>query len=257
MEWIKNKKFVKDYEIGLINKIPLLFQKEQKHTYTSENIHTFILSKIKLINSDKYCNRLVRLLLHYLDDKEMISNDQLTLIKKKIKNTKEGVDNHVPTDTEIQETLSKLSDEVKTMYLMYLVSGIRKIEGNYLLTNIDKLKTQEMDGFVKITMNYLRHNKHSYFCYLPVDIYNQLKANSNLSIINLEYELKTRHLIHIKYCRKWFYTKCIELGVPESIADYYQGRSANSVGSNHYLSRQMLADKNYNKIVTYLKSFNP
>jgi len=82
-----------------------------------------------------------------------------------------------------------------------------------------------------------------------------LSNNHKLSVGSLERELKTKHLIPIKYCRKWFYTKCIELGVPEAIADFYEGRTANSVGSNHYLSRQMLADKFYNeKLVAYLNS---
>jgi len=142
---------------------------------------------------------------------------------------------------------------VKIMYVMYLVSGIRKVEGSFLLTNIHKLKTQEMDNFVKISMNYLRNTKNSYFCYLPTIIYEQLfKYHKQISVSSLERELKTKKLIPIKYCRKWFYTKCIELGVPESIADYYQGRVSNSVGGNHYLSRQMLADKNYVCVAQYV-----
>ena len=112
-----------------------------------------------------------------------------------------------------------------------------------------------MDGFVKVTMNYLRHNKNSYFCYLPLDICNQLSTNHKLlSISSLEQEIKRKNLIPIKYCRKWFYTKCIELGIPESIADYYQGRTARGVGNNHYLSRQLLADQNYSKMVSFLNS---
>ena len=96
------------------------------------------------------------------------------------------------------------------------MSGIRKVEGKYLLDNINKLKVQEFEGFVKITMNYLRHNKNSYFCYFPSDVYNLLKVNSKqLSVSTLQSELKCKKLIPIKYCRKQFYTKCIELGVPE------------------------------------------
>ena len=208
-----------------------------------------------MINSDKYCNRLVRLFLHYLEDKEQISSEQLNQIKKKLTSIKEGVDNNVPTVQEIMQVLSQLTENNKLVYLVYLVSGVRKIEGEYLLNNLDKLKVQQLDGFVKITMNYLRHNKNSYFCYLPQDVYNQLNTkNKSLSIYSLESEIKRKKLIPIKYCRKWFYTKCIEIGVPESIADYYQGRVANSVGSNHYLSRQLLADQNYSKIVSYLNS---
>ena len=67
--------------------------------------------------------------------------------------------------------------------------------------------------------------------------------------------IKKNKLVSIKYCRKWFFTKCIELGIPESIADFYEGRVANSVGSNHYLSRQSLADNNYYKILGHFDNF--
>jgi len=49
-QWVCGKNLAHDYEIGLINKIPLLFGKEQKHTYTFENIRTLILSKVHLKN---------------------------------------------------------------------------------------------------------------------------------------------------------------------------------------------------------------
>jgi len=198
---------------------------------------------------------MVRLILNYCEDKELLTDQQLTSLRKKLKNHKSGVDNHVPTDSEIQQTLNQLTPNNRLVYIVYLVSGLRKVEGSFLLTNLNKLIAQEKEGFVKVTMNYLRHNKNSFFCYLPSSVYNQIITNKQLSISSLENELKRHKLIAIKYCRKWFYTKCIELGVPDSIADYYQGRSANSVGSNHYLSRQMLADKNYSKIVDYLKSY--
>jgi len=163
----------------------------------------------------------------------------------------------VPTDTEIQKNLSKLTTNNRLVSLVSLVSGVRKVELNYLIKNLNSLRIQKFDNFVKITMNYLRNTKNSYFCYLPLEVYSKLLANhKQLSVGSLESEIKRKKLIPIKYCRKWFYTKCIELGIPESIADYYQGRVSNSIGGNHYLSRQMLADKNYNKIVSYLKHFN-
>ena len=218
----------------------------QKHTYTFQEFLDVINVNCDIINKDETAIKMIRLILNYCEKKELLTTDQLAQCRKKIKTQKSGVDNHVPTDQEIQQTISQLSPNNQLMYLVYLMSGVRKVEGSYLLANIHKLKAQQMDGFVKVTMNYLRHNKNSYFCYLPLEIYNRLSApHKPLSINSLEQEIKRKKLIPIKYCRKWFYTKCIELGIPESIADYYQGRSANSVGSNHYLSRQMLADKNY------------
>jgi intergrase/recombinase len=256
VEWIKNKNFVKDYEVGLINKIPLIFQKEQKHTYKSLELFNLIKNNIDKINEDKYLNRLVRQILNYSSEKEIISENDISVIKKKLKTKKSNVDNYVPTDNEVLQTLSQLSDKVKLVYLMYLVSGIRKVEGRYLLDNVSSLKSQQFDGFVKVTMNYLRKTKNSYFCYLPLEVYSKLSVDhKQISVSHLERELKTKHLIPIKYCRKWFYTKCIELGVPDSIADYYQGRVSNSVGGNHYLSRQLLADQNYKKILNLFVNF--
>ncbi len=202
---------------------------------------------------------MLRLILNYCETKELFTTDQLLQCRKKLKNHKSGIDNYVPTDQEVQSTLSQLTPNNRIVYLVYLVSGVRKVEGEYLLANLNKLTTQEKEGFVKVVMNYLRHNKNSYFCYLPIDIYNQLKATTTNkpSVSSLENEIKRKNLIPIKYCRKWFYTKCIELGIPDTIADYYQGRSANSVGSNHYLSRQLLADQNYSKMVSYIKICKP
>jgi intergrase/recombinase len=183
-------------------------------------------------------------------ENEIVSDNDVSYIKKKLKTKQYNADNYVPTDDEIKQTLFQLSPNNQLVSLVSLVSGVRKVELDYLIKNLNSLKCQQFEGFVKISMNYLRKTKNSYFCYLPLEVYSKLSANhKRLSVSSLEREIKRKKLIPIKYCRKWFYTKCIELGIPESIADYYQGRVSNSVGGNHYLSRQMLADKNYSKIV--------
>jgi len=218
----------------------------------------YLLKNISKIKETRYTVILVSLLLKYLQEKHKVTETDILPIKKLLNfSNPSKQDTYVPTDNEIQQTLFKLTTKNKLIYLMYLVSGVRKVEGEYLLEKIDSLKCQQLDGFTKITMNYLRHNKNSYFCYLPLGVYNRLSTDhKQLSVGSLEAEIKRKKLIPIKYCRKWFYTKCIELGVPESIADYYQGRTANSVGSNHYLSRQMLADKFYSeKLIAYLNIF--
>jgi len=237
------------YRKKILAKIPLFFDKT---IYFYSEFLDIINANGNRINKDDTAIKMIRIILSYCEKNELLTTEQLLQCRKKLKNHKSGVDNHVPTDSEILQTLSKLSPNNQLVYLVYLVSGIRKVEGSYLIANLSKLMAQEKEGFVKVTMNYLRHNKNSFFCYLPSSVYNQIITNKQLSISSLENELKRHKLIAIKYCRKWFYTKCIELGVPESIADYYQGRTANSVGSNHYLSRQLLADQNYIKIVSYL-----
>jgi len=224
--------------------------------YNYPELLEYLQKNISKIKETRYTVILVSLLLKYLQEELKVPETNLVAIKKQLKYSKKVIpDNYVPTDQEILQTINQLSPNNRLVYLVYVVSGIRKVEGSYLLANSHKLVAQEKDGFVKVTMNYLRHNKNSFFCYLPSFIYQQITNNQKLSVGSLERELKTKHLIPIKYCRKWFYTKCIELGVPEAIADFYEGRTANSIGSNHYLSRQLLGDKNYSKIARYFNSF--
>lgn len=253
-EYILTKDYSKDYLNQMIVKYGLFFTKEK---YTSKEIYTIITENIQTINQNDRLIKLIRLILNYCEEEEIFTDSMIITIRKKIKNRKSGVDNYVPTTKEIKSTLESLNPNTKNLFLMYLASGIRKTEGNYFLKNISSLKCQEFDNFVKISMNYLRKNKNSYFCYLPKGLFQKLQEIcEKTTIISLEQEIKRKKLIPIKYCRKWFYTKCVDLGIADTIADYYQGRSANSVGSNHYLSRQMLADKNYSKMVSYLKGFS-
>ena len=253
-DWKKDfikKKYSKDYQKQILSKYSILFEKEE---YSFLELLDLIKNKIDLINSNDRLIKLTRSILNFIENKEYVNNHQLIDIRKKIKNFPINTDNHVPTDQEIKQTLSKLSSKHYLLYLMYLTSGLRKIEGFYLLKNINTLKYQEFKDFIKITMDYKRKNKRSYFCYLPRNLF--LKLNNNkTTVLALEQELKRNKLIPIKYCRKWFYTKCIELGIPESIADFYQGRVSSSVGANHYLSRQFLADKHYTKIYGFFKVF--
>ncbi|MCK9292517.1 hypothetical protein M0P25_00315 [archaeon] len=108
-QWLYNKKFVKDYEVGLINKLSLLFVKEQKHTYTFSELSDIIKIKLEQINEDKYLNRLVRQILNYLLESDIVSDNDVSYIKKKLKTKQYNADNYVPTDYEIQQTLLQLT----------------------------------------------------------------------------------------------------------------------------------------------------
>ena len=210
---------------------------------------------IDLINSRWSHLKLIKRLFNYLKEQN-VSEDVLIPYRKLLKKSKKDkIDNFVPTDEEVLDTLIKLRPKLRPLYLMYLYSGIRVLEGQYLLENIDKLKTQYVNNYQKVYLDYNRHTKSAYFCYTPLTIFNQIKTLKTPDFREILRVIKKNKLVSIKYCRKWFFTKCIELGIPESIADFYEGRVANSVGSNHYLSRQSLADNNYYKILGHFDNF--
>lgn len=256
VEWKNN--FLKknnsyNYQKQLIAKLPILFDKNQ---YSPTEFLNLVKIKQIQINSNERLIKLVRSILNFCEDEGLLNNNQLIEIKSKIKSKPIIPDNFVPTDLEIKDSLDKLSLKHKQLYLLFLTSGLRKIEGIYLLNNFNNLRYQEYSDYVKINMSYKRKNKNSYFCYLPRGIYIKLKVFfDKITIVALEQEIKRKKLIPIKYCRKWFFTKCVELGIPETIADFYEGRVANSVGSNHYLSRQMLGDKYYSKANNFFVKF--
>jgi len=122
----------------------------------------------------------------------------------------------------------------------------------YMLNNECKIITQE--GFYKVYLNYNRGSKSSTFAYIPSFISIPRKTTS---IEGLKMKVKRKKLVvNVKYCRKWFFTKCIELGIPESVADYYEGRTSRSIGVSHYLAKQSLADKFYSeKLLPYFAEF--
>jgi hypothetical protein len=52
----------------------------------------------------------------------------------------------------------------------------------------------------------------------------------------------------LKYLRKWHYNFMLYHHVPESVADFIQGRSSKSISANHYLAKAQQADFWYGKI---------
>lgn len=54
-----------------------------------------------------------------------------------------------------------------------------------------------------------------------------------------------------KYLRKFSFDKMIELEVPESVADFIQGRVARKVGAKHYMALALQASKFYPRYLEY------
>jgi intergrase/recombinase len=56
-----------------------------------------------------------------------------------------------------------------------------------------------------------------------------------------------------KYVRKFVFDKMIELEIPESVADFIEGRVATRIGAKHYMILSRQANGFYGKYVEYLK----
>ncbi len=215
----------------------------------ADELYQSLKGQFKKDKLDKYEVLTARLILRYANLQGM-NDTQVIELKKYLKGSRSNPDLFVPNDKQMTDALNKMTPQHRILYSLFLVSGIRKSEGEHLLENFKTLRIQHLRGFVKINLDSFRKTKNAYVCYLPEWLFYFIQQNINeLSTDGLDSFIKRHNLIPVKYARKWFYTKCIELGVPESIADFYEGRISGSIGSNHYLGKQSLADKFYGEIL--------
>jgi len=59
-------------------------------------------------------------------------------------------------------------------------------------------------------------------------------------------------VISYKYLRKFAFDKMIELEVPESVADFIEGRVPKRIGAKHYMALARQANKFYPRYAEYI-----
>ena len=116
------------------------------------------------------------------------------------------------------------------------------------LKNYDINRFKVHSNYISYSVGELRRTKKINNIYLPKFIYDKLKI-----ITNTYHALRQRYKEHeptfsLKYLRKWNYNFLLYNNVPESVADFIQGRSSKSVSANHYLAKSQQADFWYGKI---------
>ncbi|MCJ7423775.1 hypothetical protein MUP01_05850 [Candidatus Bathyarchaeota archaeon] len=60
------------------------------------------------------------------------------------------------------------------------------------------------------------------------------------------------NLVAPKYLRKFAFDKMVSLDVPESVADFMEGRVAKRIGARHYMALRRQADNFYGRYADYL-----
>ena len=89
-------------------------------------------------------------------------------------------------------------------------------------------------------LSYNRGQKRLSYVYMPKEFALTLhKVHSSQKVVM---GIKQQSGLSPKYLRKWFYNFLILNNVPESVADFIEGRAPESVGSMHYLAKVKQAD---------------
>ena len=194
-----------------------------------------------------YIYTMVRVYLIFLEENELLSSEDADYFRKVIPSRKTAPDGFIPSDEKVREAYSKIeSGPMKTAFSILASSGIRIMEQVKMMKEFDRDKLIIQGQVAKYPLNYFRGHKKAFYVYMPKELALSLEK-TELNDDTISHYFSDLGLAP-KYLRKWQYNFLIYQGVPEGVADFIQGRSSESVGSMHYLSKVKQADYWYSQI---------
>ncbi|MHB8561004.1 MAG: integrase [Thermoplasmataceae archaeon] len=212
----------------------------------------------KMKTTSKYPILALRLYIKFLEETRQLTAEDATHLKKVLKVKKSKPDTYVPTDEKILEAYMKLTDEKdKLLFQILTFSGIRITEMSKMLSEFDEKNLTKNVSYARYSLNFNRGQKRSFYVYMPIEIAKKVRRfyKVDAKAITKLFGIKTG--LTPKYLRKWFYNKVIMAGVPESVADFYEGRSPATVGSSNYLAKTQQGDHWYETAIETLKKTIP
>ena len=208
-----------------------------------------LLNKVK--NGKDKLTKAIRNLLNFYESFEIIPIDIIEKYRRIVKIPRTGIDGCIPNDDEIIRVYNTIEDErYRVLYKLLAFSGIRLVEGEELLRSYNGSKLQVKGKVAKYPIMLDRRTKRVFYAFFPSEFANELKR-IDIPRNGLSFYLSKRNF-NAKYLRKWNYNFLILNGVPESVADFIQGRASITVGSMHYLAKVKQADEWYNRVVDKL-----
>ncbi len=190
----------------------------------------------------------LRNLLNYYEIFHNVNPEQLAPYRKILKIPKTNPDNYVPETEQILNAYKLIEDErYRLLFKLLVYSGLRLKEAVYLLNNYNSSRILINGKIAKCPLSLDRKTKRSFYAYIPRHFALTLKP------ITLNEDAARQYIssrgLPVKYIRKWQYNFLISNGVPESVADFIQGRASITVGSMHYLAKVKQADEWYSRVV--------
>ena len=153
----------------------------------------------------------------------------------------------------------KAQERYRLLYWLILeTGGLRLVEAVRLYNEVEALEAEDLpDGYVKILLGYFRGTKRAYYAYLSRETYGRLLEAPgkplNYETVPGYLNKRSKAIVDFKYLRKYAYDKLLELGVPESVADFIQGRVPRRIGAKHYLDLRKRADQYYPRYGRYME----
>jgi intergrase/recombinase len=205
--------------------------------------------------------RAVRSLLNFYEVQGLARREWLDLLRRNIPKDEVGIDLRIPSEAEIVRSLRKLgrARRYKSYFAVYnliLDSGLRLSEAIRFFSDFAEGQIEECDGFCVAPLGYMRKNKTAYYAFFTRYTMDLLGVARKITYESARGNVRKRlgkDIISSKYLRKFAFDKMIELEVPESVADFIQGRVAKRIGAKHYMVLVRQAKKFYPRYGEYIK----
>jgi len=183
-----------------------------------------------------------------------VAKTSLDVLRKALPKTQSGVDLKIPSEAKIVESLRKLHKapmKYQALYNLLLDSGLRLIEAVALINNFKG--TEKVNGFYRCELAMFRGEKQAYYGHFSehtLQLISQVTRELNETAASRYY--RKMGYVLAKYLRKYAFDKMIELDIPESVADFIEGRVPKSIGAKHYLALARQSSKFYPRYATYI-----
>ena len=135
---------------------------------------------------------------------------------------------------------------------MLLDSGLRLVEAVELINNFQEVEV--VNGFYRCELAMFRGEKQAYYGHFSehtLQLIKQVEEKLNDIVASRYYQ--KMHYVMAKYLRKYAFDKMIYLEIPESIADFIEGRVPQRIGAKHYLALARQSAKFYPRCNAYVE----
>jgi len=177
-------------------------------------------------------------------------------LRRAIPKDEVGIDIKVPEEEQIVSDLKRFaSDPLKfqAAYNLLLDSGLRLVEAVKLLNNFPD--AERLEGFYRCPIGLFRGSKQAYYCYITEYTYQLVKQlKEKVNKLSISKWLQNHQHTRAKYLRKFVNDVMTSerLNIPESVADFIQGRVPKSIGAKHYMQLKRKADQFYPRYAKYI-----
>ena len=182
------------------------------------------------------------------------SEDWLDSLRKALPRAAYGVDVKIPQEEKIRDSLRRLSgipQGYRAVYELLFDSGLRLVEAVELVNSFNEENLVSVNGFCRYELAMFRGSKQAYYAHFSNHTLEEIRrVKEKFKLASVQRFFCKYGFVRPKYIRKYAFDKMIELDIPESVADFIEGRVPRTIGAKHNMA---LARQSSNFYPRYLK----